>query len=74
MISISGVENRLAQTPFEPFSIITNSGREYAIKHPENATVLGHLVLVLLPGGNGVVALAGLHIAEIRTFSRSPAV
>jgi len=61
----------LVRTPFEPFSIVTTSGNEYRVEHPENAAVVGPRVVVMLPGGGGVVTLGGLHIAEIKDFSQS---
>ena len=61
----------LARTPFEPFSIVTTSGREYRVDHPENAAIVGGRVVVALPDEEGVVTLGGLHIAEIKDFSRS---
>ncbi len=61
----------LLRTPFEPFSIVTTSGREYRVDHPENAAIVGSRVVVALPDNEGVVTLGGLHIAEIRDFSRS---
>jgi hypothetical protein len=61
----------LARTPFEPFFILTTTGREYRVDHPENAAIVASRVVVALPGDEGVVTLSGLHIAEIRDFSRS---
>ena len=61
----------LARTPFEPFAILTTTGREYRVDHPENAAIVAHLVVVALPGGDGAVTLSALHIAEIKDFSKS---
>jgi hypothetical protein len=61
----------LARTPFEPFSIVTTSGHEYPVDHPENAAIVAGRVVVALPNDEGVVTLGGLHIAEIKDFSKS---
>jgi hypothetical protein len=61
----------LARTPFEPFSVLTTTGREYRVDHPENAAIVGGRVVIALPNDEGVVTLSGLHIAEIKDFSRS---
>jgi hypothetical protein len=61
----------LARTPFEPFSIVTTSGHEFRVDHPENAGIIGGRVVVALPDEEGVVTLGGLHIAAIKDFYRS---
>jgi hypothetical protein len=61
----------LVRTLFEPFSIVTTSGHEYRVDHPENAAIVAGRLVVALPDNEGVVTLGGLHIAEIKDFSRS---
>jgi hypothetical protein len=61
----------LKRTPFEPFAVVTTSGQEYRVEHPENAAIVGGRVVVALPGGEGVTTLSGLHITEIKEFSGS---
>lgn len=63
----------LARTSFEVFSIVTTTGREYRVEHPENAAIVAGRVVVALPQDEGVVTLSGLHIAEIKEFSARPA-
>jgi 20S proteasome alpha/beta subunit len=65
------IADLLARTPFEPFSIVTTSGREYRVDHPENAAIVGGRVVVALPNEEGVVTLGGPHIAASKDFSRS---
>jgi hypothetical protein len=61
----------LARIPFQPFAIVTTSGREYRVDHPENAAIVGGRIAVALPNDEGIVTLAGLHIAEIKDFAPS---
>jgi hypothetical protein len=68
---VQQVAQRLARTPFEPFSIVTTSGHEFRADHPENAAIVAGRVVVALPGGDGVATLGGLHIAAIKDFSKS---
>ncbi|HEY2342383.1 MAG TPA: hypothetical protein VGH90_05100 [Chthoniobacteraceae bacterium] len=57
--------------PFHPFSIVTTSGDEYAVDHPENAAIVGGRVVVALPGQDaGVATLAGLHITAIKDLAK----
>ena len=69
--TVKQIAELLARTPFEAFSIGTTTGREYRVGHPENAAIVGGRVVVASPDDEGVVTLSGLHIAEIKDFSRS---
>jgi hypothetical protein len=68
---VKQIAELLARTPFEPFSVVTTTGREYRVDHPENAGIIGGKVVIALPNDEGVVTLSGLHIAEIKDFSQS---
>jgi hypothetical protein len=60
----------LMRVPFEAFAIVTTSGREYLVDHPENAAIVAGRVAVALPNDEGIVTLANLHISEIKDFAR----
>jgi hypothetical protein len=68
---IKQIAELLARLPFEPFAVITTSGREYRVDHPENAAIVAGRLAVALPNDEGIVTLANLHIAEIKDFSQS---
>ena len=61
----------LVRVPFEPFAVITTSGHEYRVDHPENAAIIAGRLAVALPNDEGIVTLANLHISEIKDLSQS---
>ncbi|HEV7868038.1 MAG TPA: hypothetical protein VGO90_10175 [Chthoniobacteraceae bacterium] len=46
MITISGLREHLAATPFEPFRIFPSDGSHHDVPHPEFAWVIGNRMLV----------------------------
>jgi hypothetical protein len=69
---IRQIQALLQRTPFQPFIIVSTSGQEYRVDHPENAAILGGLVVVALEG-EGVASLAGLHIAAVKDLAADAA-
>jgi hypothetical protein len=55
----------LKSTPFAPFSIHCSSGDVFRVEHPENAAIVGQLVVVALPDGENAVMLSPLHILGV---------
>ncbi len=55
----------LQHTPFQPFVIHTRGGEVLSVEHPENASVIGHYVTVLLPDGEQAIMLSALHLTGV---------
>ena len=63
---ISDIRSHLEAAPFEPFMIVTSSGRRYPVPSADHASSnpQGTRVVVWFDNGSGVT-IAGLHIAAI---------
>ncbi|HTL54852.1 MAG TPA: hypothetical protein VL361_04200 [Candidatus Limnocylindrales bacterium] len=63
---ISDIRSHLESAPFEPFTIVTSSGRRYLVPSADHASSnpQGTRVVVWFDNGSGVT-IAGLHIAAI---------
>jgi hypothetical protein len=60
------VRRRLLSTPFEPFRIVTTSGRAYNVPTADHASVLPPLRMIYLyDDRDGGVEIHALHIASI---------
>lgn len=66
---IQQIAKLLSRTPFYAFVIVTTTGHEYRVDHPENAAIVAGRLVVALPNDEGVVTLANLHLAEVKDFS-----
>lgn len=70
---IKSIAPLLKQVPFVPFSIVTTSGHEYRVDHPENGAVVGSFVVVSLPEEDTLITLTGLHISGVKVRDTSGA-
>ena len=63
---IGDIRQHLATTPFEPFTIVTSSGRRYPVPSADhaNSNPKGTRVVVWFDDDAGVT-IAGLHVAAI---------
>jgi hypothetical protein len=72
-MTLDTIQELLARRPFEPFRIVTSSGRMYEIRHPEMAWLIRNGVYVGL-GGKGKLAeraafVSLLHISAVEITS-----
>ena len=68
---ITEVRRLLEAQPFEPFSVVTTSGKQYAVPSPDHAGIsprAGRMVIWF--DDDSSVTLAGLHIAIVEKSSR----
>ena len=80
MLTSADVEARLKEIPFKPFRIVTSSGANYDIFHPDMAMITKRFVVVgwidpidpLIP--DQVAHVSMLHISELRTISQKATV
>jgi hypothetical protein len=73
-MTIRTLRERLAQRPFEPFRVVTSSGRSYEVRHPENAILLRDGLVVAYGRGNGdlpedAAVLSLLHITAVERLT-----
>jgi hypothetical protein len=63
---IGDIRQHLHAAPFEPFTIVTTSGRRYAVSSADHASLnpTSSRVVVWL-GDDASVTIAGLHVAAI---------
>lgn len=62
---------RLARTPFEPFRLVTTSGKSYEVPTSDHGGVLRALRMVLVARDDAsTVQLHALHIAAIEPLTR----
>lgn len=65
------VRARLAKTPFEPFVIVTSSGRAYLVPTPDHAGVVPALRLIHVAHDDGSETdIHALHVAAIEPLRK----
>jgi hypothetical protein len=65
------VKKRLNDTPFEPFRIVTSSGRAYDVPTADHAVVFPMLRLVIVADDRGgSTDIHALHVASIEPLRR----
>ena len=63
---IADIRQHLEAAPFEPFTIVTTSGRRYAVPSADYAGLNPQATRVVVWFGNDAsVTIAGLHVAAI---------
>ena len=65
---IGDIRQHLGATPFEPFTIVTSSGRRYPVPRADhaNSNPQGTRVVVWFDDDDASVTIAGLHVAAIK--------
>jgi hypothetical protein len=56
--------------PFQPFTVHLNNGRTFEVRHPDQAMVVGEMLLVA-HDGDKLERIASLNIAHITTNERA---
>jgi hypothetical protein len=56
--------------PFQPFIVHLNNGRTFEVRHPDQAMVVGEMLLVA-HDGDQLERIASLNIAHISTTERA---
>ncbi len=65
------VRHRLQQPRFEPFQLVTTSGKTYSVPTPDHAgTIALTKLLILLEDDGGTVTVPALHITAIEPLKR----
>jgi hypothetical protein len=59
----------MRQQPFQPFTVHVNNGRTFEVRHPDQAMVVGEMLLAA-HDGDQLERIAGLNIAHITTIER----
>lgn len=62
------IREYLNREPFQPFRLVTTSGKEYEVKNQNSAALLRSEVFVVLPDGDQWAHVPFLHIASIETI------
>ena len=65
MITSSDIKDRLAEHPFAPFRILTSSGKEYDILHPEFLMVGKRVLGIGTPKKEGDDEIDGIHVISV---------
>jgi len=70
-VMFAKIRERLAQMPFEPFRLVTTSGKSYAVPTSDHASTLGVLRIISVARDDGSsVDLHALHVAAIEPLPR----
>jgi hypothetical protein len=70
-MNLDRIRQRISGAGFQPFSLRTSDGREYAVRHPEMLMVAPRSLAVVDRDGE-IVTIDGLHIVAIKNLrSRS---
>jgi hypothetical protein len=56
--------------PFQPFTVHVNNGRTFEVRHPDQAMVVGEMLLVA-HNGDQLERIASISIAHITTTERA---
>lgn len=56
--------------PIQPFTVHLNNGRKFEVRHPDQAMVVGEMLLVA-HDGDQLERIASLNIARITTTERA---
>ena len=56
--------------PFQPFTVHLNNGKTFEVRHPDQAMVVGEMLLVA-HDGDQLERIASLNIAHITTKERA---
>jgi hypothetical protein len=72
---IGDIRQHLEAVPFEPFTIVTSSGRRYSVPSADHAGLnpRGSRVVVWFDDDDASVTIAGLHVVAIEKGVRASA-
>ena len=59
------IQKRLQATPFLPFTVVMSNGKEYTVRHPENALLTKLFLIVYDPVTEEDDELYLLHVASL---------
>ena len=65
MITSAEIKDRLSEQPFAPFRIVTSSGKEYDILHPEFLMVGRRVLGIGTPRRQGEDEIDGIHVISV---------
>ena len=65
MITAADIKDRLSERPFSPFRIVTSSGKEYNILHPEFLMVGKRVLGIGTPKKEGDEEIDGIHVISV---------
>jgi len=68
-VIINTLKDLLTRSPFEPFQILTSSGRPYLVAGPDLVVLLKSDIFVAAPDRDHVATIPYLHIAAVESIS-----
>jgi hypothetical protein len=59
------IRSALRKTPFQPFTLHTQSGESYKITHPETMWVSRNGETVIVDAAQGIALMGSAHVTEV---------
>ncbi|MEI6465264.1 MAG: hypothetical protein WCQ89_11120 [Verrucomicrobiota bacterium] len=70
-VMLALIKRHLSLTPFEPFRVVTTSGRAYAVPTADHASVFPLMrQLTIADDSGGLVEIHTLHVSSIEKLTR----